>query len=142
MVESLQSAVKRFDLAVAGLDDPAHAPLDPLEAQLLRQAYLRRADAIAELGQYDMAMDHYAAVERRFGEEPTALEALVRMANLAHLQGDEGAARSATNRARVKLRRVRPGQISGPDLLGGIGTDALEKWIALQPPGAMDGGPE
>jgi tetratricopeptide (TPR) repeat protein len=142
MVESLRSAVKRFDLAVAGLDDPAHAPLDPLESQLLRQAYLRRADAVAELGQYDMAMDHYAAVERRFGEEPTALEALVRMANLAHLQGDEGAARSATNRARVKLRRVRPGQISGPDLLGGIGTDALEKWIALQPPGAMDGGPE
>ncbi|MCH2162088.1 MAG: tetratricopeptide repeat protein [Phycisphaerales bacterium] len=136
--EALEHAVARLEQAIVGLDSTDRPALDPFEAELLRAAYLRRADSAAELGSHAEAMEFYGATERRFGEEPTALEALVRMSNLAQRTGDEAAARAATSRVRVLLRRVSPDRLDGPDLLGGIGTDALEKWIALQPPGGLD----
>ena len=113
--------------------------LDPLQMQLLRASYLRRADSIAELGDYEEAMEHYRDIERRFGEDVTAIEALVRMSNLALEYGDLASARTATSRATVKLRRLDRKVLEGPALLDGVATDALEKWIALQPPGGRNG---
>ena len=140
--EALEQSVVRFGQAIDGLDSSDRPGLDPFEAELLRSAYLRRADSAAELGSYEQAMSYYGATERRFGDEAAALEALVRMSNLAQRAGDLAAAQASTSRVRVLLRRVKPDRLDGPDLLGGIGTDALEKWIALQPPGAVDGGIE
>jgi len=140
--EALRSAVKGFDAAIAGLDIGPKRTLDPLQMQLLRASYLRRADSVAQLGDYASAMEHYRDVETRFGEDVTAIEALVRMSNLALEQGDFASARTATNRATVKLRRLDRRVLDGPGLMDGAASDALEKWIALQPPGGSEGGLE
>jgi hypothetical protein len=95
---------------------------------------------LATLGRYDEAMEEYASIERRFGEEMTAIEALVRMSNLALENGDSAAAQRATVRAATKLRHLDTIGFEGPGLLDGIGTDALAQWITLQPPGGRDNG--
>ena len=140
--DALVASVDGFDAAIAGLDIGPEFKLDPLQMQLLRASYLRRADSIAQLGEYASAMEHYREVERRFGEDVTAIEALVRMSNLALDHGDFAAARAATNRATVKLRRLDRTVLDGPALMDGAASDALEKWIALQPPGGSEGGME
>lgn len=137
--EALRSAIEGFTAAISGLDSARDGQLDPLQMQLLRASYLRRADSIAELGNFHKAMEFYHDVERRFGEDVTAIEALVRMSNLALEYGDFTAASTATTRATIKLRRLDRQVLEGPALLDGVASDALEKWIALQPPGARNG---
>jgi tetratricopeptide (TPR) repeat protein len=135
--EAFERAVERLGEAIAALDQTSTstATLDPLERQLLRMAYLRRADATAGLGKYEEAMEQFAAIERRFGDEVAAIEALMRMSNLAIENGDADVAQRATMRASIKLRRFDPAITGGPGVFDGLESDTLSQWMSLQPPG-------
>lgn len=136
--EAFEHVVERLGEAIAALDQTSTVTLDPLKRQLLRTSYLRRADATAGLGKYDEAMEQFAAIERRFGDEVAAIEALMRMSNLAIEHGDTEVAQRATLRASIKLRRFDPSSAGGPGVLDGLESDAISRWMSLQPPGGNE----
>jgi tetratricopeptide (TPR) repeat protein len=133
--EAIHAAIGLFDRSIALLDVPGESSRTPLEMEYLRSAYLERAAAHADLGQYENAIQSYWDIERRFGEDVTAIESLIRISNLATKQGDEQEADRAMSRVLVLLRRSAPGRGAGPDLLEDIDSGTLQQWITLQPPG-------
>ena len=133
--EAIRIAVDLFDRSIQLLDVPGEKSLTPLEDEYLRSAYMERAAAYAALNQYQVAIDSYWDIERRFGEDVTAIESLIRISNLATTRGDDAEADRAMSRVLVLLRRSTPGGAAGPDLLEDIDSGTLQQWITLQPPG-------
>ncbi len=158
---SLNQAFDRFEGVLVAFDGPQAPRLTPIQRHLLRVAGLQRGEVLERLGESGRAMAIYREVEQRFAEEPVAIEALVCLANLASSLGDQEVARKATRRARIKLQRIekrrrdQPGVVQesglfqnagsdrtadhGPDLFIGGGSQSLDRWLQLFPPGG-DGG--
>jgi hypothetical protein len=117
--------------------------LDPLEAKLLRAAYVDRAVVADRLGNLVEAVRLHRETERRFAGEPIAIIALVMMADAADRAGDATTAAEATDRARKRLQHLhRNGEAMaagiedlGPELVFGPGDETLRRWISAFPPG-------
>ena len=117
--------------------------LDPLEAKLLRAAYVDRAVVADRLGNLVEAVRLHRETERRFAGEPIAIIALVMMADAADRAGDAKTAAEATDRARKRLQHLhRNGEAMaagiedlGPELVFGPGDETLRRWISAFPPG-------
>lgn len=108
-------------------------PIDRVERQLLRHAYLYRADSAFELGLYDEAVDYYDEVAHRFPGDYASLTALVQIVNCYWALGDENRARAAHNRALVRLKQLPESAFETPDSL--LDRSAWEQWLRNIPLG-------
>ena len=140
---ALAMAGARLGEAVDRLGGRVLDGLDPLEARMLRAAYVDRAVVADRRGDLPDAIRLHRETERRFAGEPVAIIALVMMADAADRAGDLRTAEAATDRARKRLQHLHRNGHSitagiadlGPELMFGSTDETLRRWISAFPPG-------
>jgi len=80
--------------------------LPPREQSMLRNCFIAEADVFREMGRLDEAADAYRAVELRYLNEPTALEAIIGRADCMRQLGRDDQADKLIRQAQVVLGRI------------------------------------
>ncbi|MHC4946870.1 MAG: tetratricopeptide repeat protein [Planctomycetota bacterium] len=106
--------------------------LSPLQRELRRRADLYRADCAYELEAYDVAIERYDAVARRYRDHHASMFALVQIVNCYHLLGETELAAGAHQRALVRLQQLPDDVFDDADAL--MDRDAWRRWLELSPP--------
>lgn len=140
---SLSLAAARLEDAIRALASKGRGSLDPLEARLLRSAYLHRGIVADGRGDASLSIRLHRETEQRFAGEPVAVAALIFMADVADRAGDHEVAAAATARARKRLQHLHRDALGlastvdslGPELFVGAGEEALGRWLSAFPPG-------
>lgn len=113
--------------------------LDRLQADLLRYAYLYRADCAFELGEferaaYERAIDLYDRAARKYVNHHSSMTALIQIVVCYHKLGDPDRAQTAHRRAMVRLEHLNDDAFEAPDAL--MDRRAWERWLTNMPVGA------
>ena len=119
-------------------DDEASAvPGAIVDDQILRYAYLYRADCAFELGRYAEAVELYDQVASRFTRHHSSMTALIQIVNCYSKLGDLNRARTAHRRALLRLKKLPDEAFAAPDVL--LDREAWERWLQNMPAGPVDG---
>jgi tetratricopeptide (TPR) repeat protein len=108
MQDQLQAAIDGYSNLISRLSEQQDAQLWPTEESILRNCYFGRADALFDLGRYDLAIQAYSAATNRYQHDPESLEAYVQIASCHRREGRISEARGTLEQARVVLQRIRP----------------------------------
>lgn len=114
----LAEAQKAFDRVIA-LYEPKRDSLNDLEALYLRNSYFYRADCAYDLGRYDGAggaIELYDLAARRYENDPAVLVAQIQIVNSYCEMGKYDLARTANERARWLLKRIKDDAFDDPNL--------------------------
>lgn len=145
--DRLVEARRAFDQSIASFEKLAQ-PLDGLANDMLRRAYLARANTAFDLEQFDEAIQLYEIVDRKYPEHALSMVALIQIVNACDRLGDSTRAEIAHRRAQLRLAQL-------PDeafLVGGgiLARESWETWLRNRPPagrvasnvkpGAVEGG--
>ena len=125
-------------LVVNGRDRTDGAPTDAagrFDPQLLRYAYLYRADSAFELGRYAQAVEFYDQVASRFAKHHSSMTALIQIVNCYSNLGDESRAMTAHRRAQMRLEKLPEEAFSVDDAL--LDREAWERWLKNMPVGDL-----
>ncbi len=101
--------------------------------QVLRYAYLYRADCVFDLGRYTEAVEYYDQVASRFARHHSSMTALIQIVNCYSNLGDRNRARTAHARALVRLKKLPDEAFKDDDSL--LDRDAWERWLQNMPAG-------
>lgn len=82
-------------------------PLNRLETLMLRNSSFFIGSALADLGQFDAAVDAYSQVVQRYPGAPETLEALVQLARALYAVNKPAEAQDAVDQARFLLARMK-----------------------------------
>lgn len=145
--DRLLEARRAFDQSIAAFEKLSQ-PLDGLATDMMRRAYLARANTAFDLEQFDEAIQLYEIVDRKYPEHALSMVALIQIVNACDRLGDSTRAEIAHRRAQLRLAQL-------PDeafLVGGgiLARDSWETWLRNRPPagrvasnvkpGAVEGG--
>ncbi len=126
----LESAQRLF-AAIVETDDGSAASAGPDAQQILRYAYLYRADCAFDLGRDAEAVEYYDQVAGRFAQHHSSMTALIQIVNCYVNLGDTNRARTAHRRALVRLNKLPDEAFEEPDAL--LDRDAWERWLKNMP---------
>lgn len=84
------------------------SPLDPLEGLMLRNSCYFIGSLLADLGQYDAAVEAYEKAVSRYPAAPETLEVQVQLARAFRAMNRPADAQDAIDRARYLLARMKP----------------------------------
>lgn len=84
------------------------SPLDPLEELMLRNSCYFIGSLLADLGQYDAAVEAYKKAVSRYPAAPETLEAQVQIARVLRAMNKPADAQDAIDQARYQLARMKP----------------------------------
>ncbi len=126
----LESALHLF-AAIVEADDGSAASAGPDAQQILRYAYLYRADCAYALGRDAEAVEYYDQVAGRFAQHHSSMTALIQIVNCYVNLGDANRARTAHRRALVRLNKLPDEAFEAPDAL--LDRDAWEQWLENMP---------
>lgn len=96
--DRLRTAIEQYELARASLESLAEPGVAEREA--LRNAYFFLGACAYDLGDYDLAVKHYAAAHARYASDPAALVPLIQIVSARLQQGELALARAANERAK------------------------------------------
>src|SRR5690606_9052534 len=125
--EHLRRAMELFERVAVTFEGVDVNALDDVQADLMRGAYIHRADCAFELGEFERAIPLYDEAARRFADHHWSMHALIQIVNCYSALGDEGAASAAHRRALVRLRQLRDEAFEAPDSL--MDRQAWERWL-------------
>ena len=126
----LESAQRLF-AAIVETDDGSAASGGPDARQILRYAYLYRADCAYDLDRYAEAVEYYDQVAGRFAQHHSSMTALIKIVNCYVSLGDTNRARTAHRRALVRLNKLPDEAFEEPDAL--LDRAAWEQWLKNMP---------
>lgn len=129
--EHLRTALELFERVAAALDSSPQDSLNELQLDLMRSAYIHRADCAFHLGNFERAIVLYDEAARRFSDHHSSMHALIQIVNCYSELGDEGRAAAAHRRALVRLRQLRDDAFDAPDSL--MDRQAWERWLNNTP---------
>ena len=129
--ERLTEARRAFDQSIAAFEKLSQ-PLDGLAVDMLRRAYLARANTAFDLERFDESIQLYEIVDRKYPEHALSMVALIQMVNACDRLGDSTRAEIAHRRAQLRLAQL-------PDeafLVGGgiLARESWETWLRNRPP--------
>ena len=101
-----ESAAESFGLVIQALGELPLDAIPSIDADMLRDAFVGRADAIFDLGRHELCVSMYEEIERRYRSEATSLDALVRLDECWSALGDDSKARKAHRRAELRLQQL------------------------------------
>jgi tetratricopeptide (TPR) repeat protein len=120
----LESAEQLF-AAIVETDDGSSASAD--DQQILRYAYLYRAESAYDLERYAEAVEYFDQVASRFAQHHSSMTALIQIVNCYVKLGDTNRARTAHNRALVRLNKLPDEAFDLDDAL--LDRKAWEQWL-------------
>jgi tetratricopeptide (TPR) repeat protein len=120
----LESAEQLF-AAIVEADDGSSTSAD--DHQILRYAYLYRAESAYELERYAEAVEYFDQVAGRFAQHHSSMTALIQIVNCYVKLGDTNRARTAHNRALVRLNKLSDEAFDVEDAL--LDRKAWEQWL-------------
>jgi len=123
--------------AIVRDDEASAVPGAIVDEQILRYAYLYRADCAFELGRYAEAVEYYDEVAGRFTRHHSSMTALIQIVNCYSKLGDVNRARTSHRRALLRLKKLPDEAFEAPDVL--LDRDAWERWLQNMPAGPADG---
>jgi tetratricopeptide (TPR) repeat protein len=129
--DRLVEARRAFDQSIAAFEKSAQ-PLDGLGTDMLRRAYLARANTAFDLEQFEEAISLYEIVDRKYPDHALSMVALIQIVNACDRIGDATRAEIAHRRAQLRLAQL-------PDeafLVGGgiLARESWETWLRNRPP--------
>ncbi len=127
----LGTAKQLFSAIVEGGDAQLPPGQRQISDQLLRYAYLYRADCAFELGRFAEAVEHYDKVAGRFPKHHSSMTALIQIVNCYTSLGDDNRARTAHRRALTRLKKLPDEAFEAPDAL--LDRSAWERWLENMP---------
>lgn len=95
--ERLGTSIEQFELTRDGLEQLAGLSIGEREA--LRSAYFFLGACAYDLGDYELAVKHYAAAHAKYSGDPAALVPLIQIVSARLEQGELALARAANERA-------------------------------------------
>jgi len=122
----LESAQRHF-AAIVEADDGSAALAGSDAQQILRYAYLYRADCAFDLGRDAEAVEYYDQVASRFAQHHSSMTALIQIVNCYVNLGDANRARTAHHRALVRLKKLPDEAFEVDDAL--LDREAWERWL-------------
>lgn len=125
--QHLEHAREYFDRAVKFYEKFPDGRRGVLDNLYLRCCYMNRADCLFDLGQYSEAIQLYELTSLRYQLTPTALMALQQVINCYLKLGNMIEARSASERARWQLRKMK--ETSATQEVASITRNDWEKWL-------------
>ena len=130
----LESAQHHF-AAIVEADDGSAALAGGDAQQILRYAYLYRADCAFDLGRDAEAVEYYDQVASRFAQHHSSMTALIQIVNCYVNLGDVNRARTAHHRALVRLKKLPDEAFEADDAL--LDRKAWERWLQNIPVDVM-----
>jgi len=97
------------------------------DRQILRYAYLYRAESAYDLGRYAEAVEYFDQVAGRFAQHHSSMTALIQIVNCYVNLGDTIRARTAHHRALVRLNKLPDEAFDAEDAL--LDRKAWEQWL-------------
>ena len=95
--ERLRTAIEQFEIARDGLGAISQA--SAIEREALRNAYFFLGACAYNLGDFELAVKHYAAAHAKYSGDPAALVPLIQIVSARLQQGEYALARAANERA-------------------------------------------
>ena len=132
----LDTAQQLFGAIVAE-EDSAAARKTIVSEQILRYAYLYRADCALELDRYAEAIEYYDRVVGRFTRHHSSMVALIQIVNCYSRLGDATRARTAHRRAMLRLNTLPDEAFEASDAI--LDRGAWEQWLQNMPVAPSDG---
>lgn len=131
--DRLAEARRAFEQAIASFESKGET-IDGLSQDMLRRAYLSRANTAFDLEQFEDAIQLYEIVDRKYAEHAISMVALIQIVNACDRLGDTTRAEIAHRRAQLRLAQL-------PDeafLVGGgiLARESWETWLRNRPPAA------
>ena len=130
-VEHTESAAEAFGLVIQALAEQPSDVLSPLDSDMLRDAFVGRADAVFDLGRHELCIPMYEEIERRYRTEATSLDALVRLDECWSALGDSAKARKAHRRAELRLQQLPEEAFGFP--ASRFDRDSWQVWLERRP---------
>ena len=93
----MRTAIDQFELARDGLGSISR--LSAIEREALRNAYFFLGACAYDLGDFELAVKHYAAAHAKFSDDPAALVPLIQIVSARLQQGEYALAQAANERA-------------------------------------------
>lgn len=129
--EHLERASVAFDLVILAFVARDPTTLDQLQVEMLRDSSVARADAVFELGEYEECVSLLEDIERRYRNESTSLDALIRLVEVWDALGDRDMAEKTHRRAELRLRQLPEEAFDFP--ASRFDRDAWRIWIERRP---------
>jgi tetratricopeptide (TPR) repeat protein len=126
-----ESAAESFGLVIQALGEQSPDSLVSLDADMLRDAFVGRADAVFDLGRHELCIPMYEEIERRYRSEATSLDALVRLDECWSALGDDAKARKAHRRAELRLQQLPEEAFGFP--ASRFDRDSWQVWLERRP---------
>lgn len=134
--ERLRTAIEQFELTRDGFERLAE--LSPAERESLRSAYFFLGACSYDLGDYELAVKHYAAAHAKYAGDPAALVPLIQIVSARLQQGEFALARAANERAR-RLYESFPSEVWNDSDLP-LSRDDWQRWFQASERLATAGG--
>lgn len=131
--DELEKAQALFDRVVRSYGQIDPLRLNALQIDFNRRAHLYRADCAFLLKDYQKAIALYDEAARRYSDQHSSLVALIQIVNCYYGLNDPQRARTAEQRARVRLKQLPDSAFQAEDAL--MDRAAWERWLANNPPG-------
>lgn len=131
----LESSRRIFDVLCAAYAAIDETTLDRAERGREREAWMGRAHAAFELGDWSDAAELYDRVARRWPDETLALEALVQIVACFDRLGDAAQAEVAHRNALVRLQQLSDDAFADPSAVMSRAT--WERWLRARTPGGL-----
>jgi len=129
----LARAEELFGDVIDGYAGVPREQLNQLQRDFKRRAHLYRADCAFLRGDYSRAVSLYDEAARAYADHHSSLIALIQIANCYYAMNDEQRARTAEQRARVRLQQLPDAAFNEEDAL--MDRAAWERWLEHNPPG-------
>jgi tetratricopeptide (TPR) repeat protein len=131
--DRLGEARRAFEQAISAFEAKGET-IDGLSLDMLRRAYLARANTAFDLDQFEDAIQLYEIVDRKYSDHALSMVALIQIVNACDRLGDTTRAEIAHRRAQLRLAQL-------PDeafLIGGgiLARESWETWLRNRPPAA------
>ncbi len=128
-VDHLKAAMDLF----AAISETESRGKRGITEQMLRHAFLYRADCAFELGMYPQAIAFYDDYAGRYSQHHSSMTALIQIVNCYSNLGDMGRADTAHRRAIARLGELPEEAFKVPDAL--LDRPAWERWLKNMPVG-------
>lgn len=134
--ERLRTSIEHFELTRDGLE--RLTDLSTAEAESLRSAYFFLGACAYDLGDYELAVKHYAAAHAKYAGDPAALVPLIQIVSARLEQGELALARAANERAQ-RLYESFPDEVWNSSDLP-LTRDDWQRWFQASEKLATAGG--
>ena len=115
-MQHLEEAYKVFGVVRASLEEKDSKKRSGLEELCLRNSMFFIGDAAFDLGNYEVAVDHYEGARERYPSEPSSLVAMTQIVNAYIRLGDSSRAATVNNRARTFYKSLPESVWDDPNL--------------------------